>query len=113
VWGCPHADVVVDTTGSHVAVESAFDYVAAVGELVELGLPSAPCELSLSPLVRNEVDLVPSYSATWPNFEQATRLMARGALDIEAVVDHYDIEDVRNAVDDALAGATCKPVLSF
>jgi L-iditol 2-dehydrogenase len=112
-WGRATADAVVDTTGSHVAVESAVEYVAAGGELLELGLPSAPCELSLSPLVRNEVDVVTSYSATWPNFDQATRLMSREALDIDAVVDHYDTRDVHDAVEDALAGATCKPVFSF
>lgn len=112
-WGRATADVVVDTTGSHVAVKSAVDYVAAGGELLELGLPSAPCELSLSPLVRNEVDIVTSYSATWPNFDQATRLMARDAIDIDAIVDHYDTDDVHDAFEDALTGTACKPVFSF
>lgn len=112
-WGRTTADAVVDTTGSHVAAESAVDYVGAGGELVELGLPAVPCELSLSPLVRNEIDLVTSYSATWPNFEQAMRLMDHGAIDLDTVIDHYSVEEARDAFDDALAGTTCKPLFSF
>ena len=112
-WGTPTADIVFDTTGDHVAIESAVDYVAMGGEIVELGLPSNPCELSLTSLVRSEVNIVTSYSATWSNFEQATHVLERGGIDLDTIVDVYDIENALQAFEDAIAGTTCKPVFSF
>lgn len=107
-------DVVFDTTGHKSGVEIATDHVRKGGQIVVVGLPGKNSELFMTPLVRGEIDLNTSYGSTWTNFEQALRLMERGEVDIEEIVDDsFSVSDPASAFEGFLASETCKPVFHF
>jgi L-iditol 2-dehydrogenase len=107
-------DIVFDTTGHRSGVEMAADRVRKGGQIVVVGLPGEESELFMTPLVRGEVDLNTSYGSTWTNFEQALRLMERGEIAVDEIVDDsYGVSDPGAAFDAFLSSETCKPVFSF
>jgi L-iditol 2-dehydrogenase len=107
-------DVVFDTTGHHTGVEMAADHVRKGGQIVVVGLPGEESELFMTPLVRGEVDLNTSYGSTWANFEQALRLMERGEIAVDTIVDDsYSVDDPEAAFDAFLNSKTCKPIFRF
>jgi L-iditol 2-dehydrogenase len=107
-------DVVFDTTGHKSGIEMAAGRVRKGGQIVVVGLPGEDSEVFMTPLVRGEVDVNTSYGSTWTNFEQALRLMERGAIAIDDIVDDsFSVSDPGAAFDAFLASETCKPVFSF
>ncbi|MDJ1433244.1 alcohol dehydrogenase catalytic domain-containing protein [Halostagnicola sp. A-GB9-2] len=107
-------DVVFDTTGHQSGVEMAVEHVRKGGQVVVVGLPGAPSELFMTPVVRGEIDLNTSYGSTWRNFEQAIRLLSSGEIDAERIIDRsFSVDEPAAAFDAFLASETCKPVFSF
>lgn len=107
-------DAVFDTTGHKSGVESAVDLVRKGGEIIVIGLPGEPVELFFPPIVRGELDIKASYSATKRDFKQAIRVLDSGNVDVDAIIDTgYKAETPRAAFEDFLAGKTCKPMFSF
>jgi L-iditol 2-dehydrogenase len=107
-------DVVFDTTGHKSGIEMAADHVRKGGQIVVVGLPSEQSEVFMTPLVRGEVNVNTSYGSTWTNFEQALRLMERGAIAVDDIIDDsFNVADPVRAFDAFLDSTTCKPVFSF
>jgi L-iditol 2-dehydrogenase len=107
-------DVVFDSTGHHTGPGTAVDHVRKGGQVVVVGIPNEPSEVDLTTAVRGEVDVATSYGSLWRNFEQALRLMERGAVPVEAVADRsFGTDDPSAAFEAFLAGETCKPVFRF
>jgi L-iditol 2-dehydrogenase len=107
-------DVVFDSTGHHSGVGTAVDHVRKGGQVVVVGIPNEPSEVRLTEAVRGEVDIVSSYGSLWRNFEQALRLMERGAIPVDSIADRsFDTDDPSAAFEAFLAGETCKPVFRF
>jgi len=107
-------DVVFDATGHRSGLEEGLDLVRKGGQIVMVGIPNEEASVFLAPAVRGEVEINTSYGSTWRNFEQALRLMGRGVIDVEAIIDtSYDVADPERAFQAFLASETCKPVFSF
>lgn len=107
-------DVVFDATGHQSGVEEGVEYVRKGGQIVMVGIPNDSSDLFMAPVVRGEIDVNTSYGSKWRNFEQALRLMERGAIDIDAIIDtSYDVDDPEGAFKSFLASETCKPVFTF
>ncbi|WP_330633390.1 zinc-dependent alcohol dehydrogenase [Halocatena halophila] len=107
-------DVVFDTTGHHSGIESALQAVRKGGQVVVVGIPNENSELAFTDTVRGEVELNTSYGSTWTNFEQALRLMERGEIAVDTILDRsYDTSDPEQAFEAFLASETCKPVFEF
>jgi len=107
-------DVVFDATGHRSGVEEGVEQVRKGGQVVMVGIPNESSDLFMAPVVRGEIDVVSSYGSKWRNFEQALRLMERGAVDIGAIVDQsYDVDNPEDAFRAFLASETCKPVFTF
>ncbi|WP_254271354.1 2-keto-3-deoxy-L-rhamnonate dehydrogenase [Haloarcula marina] len=107
-------DVVFDSTGHHSGIVTANDHVRKGGQVVVVGIPNAASEVTLTSTVRGEVDINTSYGSTWTNFEQALRLMERGEIAVDEIVDtSYGMEDPQDAFEAFLASETCKPVFQF
>ncbi|ELZ78978.1 MULTISPECIES: 2-keto-3-deoxy-L-rhamnonate dehydrogenase [Haloferax] len=107
-------DVVFDATGHHSGVVSGNDVVRKGGQIVVVGIPNSASELSLTSTVRGEVDINTSYGSTWTNFEQALRLMERGEIAVEKILDtSYSVDDPAAAFEAFLGSETCKPVFQF
>lgn len=107
-------DVVFDTTGHHSGAEMAADNVRRGGQIVVVGIPADPSEITMTSLVRGEVDLNTSYGSKHRNFQQALRLMEEGVIDPEKLIDtSYSVDDPKEAFEDFLEAKTLKPVFRF
>jgi len=77
------------------------------GIIVVVGSFAKPVELNFRHLLRNEIDLVFSWSySTWqgvPEFEIALDLLARGELDAESLITHkFPLDRISDAFHAAL-----------
>jgi len=107
-------DAVFDATGHRSGVKDGMEYVRKGGQIVVVGIPNENSDLFFAPLIRGEVDVVPSYGSKWRNFEQALRMMEGGAIDVGAIADtSFDIGEPEAAFHAFLKSETCKPVFSF
>ena len=75
------ADLVVDATGTSIALKTALDVVRPGGQVTKVGWGPQPANFSLDPLVQKAVTLQGSFSHTWPVGERVLRLVASGQLD--------------------------------
>ncbi|GCF15239.1 sorbitol dehydrogenase [Haloarcula mannanilytica] len=107
-------DVVFDSTGHHSGIGTAIEHVRKGGQVVMVGIPNDTSEVTFTSTVRGEVDVNTSYGSTWTNFEQALRLMERGEIAVEKILDtSYGMDDPAAAFEAFLASETCKPVFQF
>lgn len=107
-------DVVFDSTGHHTGIGTAVDHVRKGGQVVMVGIPNDTSDVTFTSVVRGEVDVNTSYGSTWTNFEQALRLLERGEIAVDEILDtSYDIDDPAAAFEAFLASETCKPVFQF
>ncbi len=107
-------DVVFDTTGHHSGINSALQVVRKGGQVVVVGIPNESSELTFTDTVRGEVELNTSYGSTWRNFEQALRLMERGEIAVDTLLDRsFTVSAPEEAFEAFLAAETCKPVFEF
>ena len=107
-------DVVFDSTGHHTGIGTAVDHVRKGGQVVMVGIPNDTSEVTFTSVVRGEVDVNTSYGSTWTNFEQALRLLERGEIAVDEILDtSYDVDDPAAAFEAFLASETCKPVFQF
>jgi L-iditol 2-dehydrogenase len=107
-------DVVFDSTGHHSGIGTAVEHTRKGGQIVVVGIPNEPSELTLTSMVRGEIDVSTSYGSTWTNFEQALRLMERDEIPVDEIIDtSYGTDDPAAAFEAFLDGETCKPVFQF
>jgi len=107
-------DVAIDSTGHHTGVGTATEHVRKGGQVVVVGIPNQPSEVTLTPVVRGEIEVNTSYGSTWTNFEQALRLMERGDIAVDQILDtSYSVDDPSAAFEAFLGSETCKPVFQF
>ncbi|WP_339106119.1 alcohol dehydrogenase catalytic domain-containing protein [Haloterrigena salinisoli] len=107
-------DVVFDATGHHTGLGTALDHVRKGGQVVVVGIPNAASEVTFTAAVRGELEVNTSYGSTWTNFEQALRLMERGEIAVDEIVDtSYSADEPAAAFEAFLESETCKPVFQF
>lgn len=107
-------DVVFDATGHHSGIRTAVEHVRKGGQVVTVGIPNETSEVTLTSVVRGEVDINTSYGSTWTNFEQALRLMERGEIAVDEILDtSFTTDDPAGAFEAFLDSKTCKPVFTF
>jgi len=88
--GC---EVVFETAGgSSNTLESAIRMAKPGGTIIVIGLFTKPVEMGFGTLMRNELNLVFSWSySTWsgvPEYQIALNLLSRGELDAESLITH-------------------------
>lgn len=107
-------DVVFDSTGHHTGISTGVEHVRKGGQVVVVGIPNQASEVSLTSVVRGEVEINTSYGSTWTNFEQALRLMERGEIAVDTILDtSYSVDAPSAAFEAFLGSETCKPVFRF
>jgi alcohol dehydrogenase/L-iditol 2-dehydrogenase len=80
------ADLVVDASGTSVALKQALEIVRPAGQVTKVGWGPQPLGFSLDPLVQKAVTLQGSFSHTFKNWEQVVRLLASGQVNLEPIV---------------------------
>jgi L-iditol 2-dehydrogenase len=107
-------DIVFDSTGHHSGIAMALEQVRKGGQVVVVGIPNSASEITMTDSVRGEVDINTSYGSTWTNFEQALRLMERGEIAIDEILDtSFSVYDPASAFEAFLDSKTSKPVFNF
>lgn len=103
--GC---EVVIETVGGMTdTMESAVRMVKTGGTIVVIGMFRKPIELNFGHLMRNEIDLIFSWSyAMWngvPEFAITLDMLARGALDAKSLITHrFPLDKINEAFQAAL-----------
>ena len=115
------ADVVYESVGgTATTLTDAVNIVRPGGTIVVIGIFAQQPELSFRQLMRNEVDLLFSWSyAMWngiPEFQIAVDLLASGKVDAETIITHkFQLDEINDAFLAALnkyeSGATKVVVL--
>lgn len=100
--------VLFETVGGITnTMENAVKMVKPGGKIVVIGSFSKPVELDFRRFLRNEIDLIFSWSySTWdgvPEFQIALELLANGKLDAKSLITHkFPIEKISDAFNAAL-----------
>lgn len=110
LFGIREVDVVMECSGSPHAVNSALSVVKKGGELLLIGLVPV-MEFQFPKAIRNEINLITSYTSTWKNYEQVLQLMDEKKIQINSMLHSYPLEEANNAIEDALSQKVVKPVL--
>src|SRR5204862_2796219 len=80
------ADLVVDATGTSIALKQALDLVRPGGQVTKVGWGPQPLGFSLDPLVQKAVTLQGSFSHTFKNWEQVVRLLAADGIQLGPII---------------------------
>lgn len=103
-------DVVIDATGAVAAIEDGLRRVRRGGTFLVFGVAGAGAQAKFSPfdVYRDEIRIIGSM-AVLNSFERALALVARGAIDGEAMISHrFSLDDYTTAIDTFKSGVGLK-----
>lgn len=108
-------DGVVETTGNAGVLGVAISSLAPRGTAVIVGAPAfgteVPVNVNFMLPGRQVVGLTMGDAETQSLIPVLVDLVATGRMPIDRLITHYEFGEIQQAVDDALAGVTIKPVL--
>jgi len=78
---------VFDATGHHTGIETPLEHVRKGGQVVMVGVPNSAGKVTFTNIVRGRVEITTSYESMWTNLEQALRVMERGNIAVDKIVD--------------------------
>jgi 2-desacetyl-2-hydroxyethyl bacteriochlorophyllide A dehydrogenase len=100
----PAFDCVFDATGSAASMMRAFDYVAAGGRLIYVGLTLEPLTINDVELHRREMTLLASRNATPADFERVIAAVRGGHVDPRSWITHrLSLDELPQRFDDIRA----------
>ena len=106
------ADLVVDATGTSVALKQALEIVRPDGQITKVGWGPQPLGFSLDPLVQKAVTLRGSFSHTFKNWEKVVALLAAGQINLDPIISCVSpLDDWRDCFDGMHTGRYVKAVL--
>ena len=106
------ADLVVDATGTSIALKQALEIVRPGGQITKVGWGPQPLGFSLDPLVQKAIRLQGSFSHTFKNWEKVVAMLASGQINLEPIVSCVaPLIDWRDCFDGMHTGRYVKAVL--
>ena len=106
------ADLVVDATGTSIALRQGLEIVRPGGQVTKVGWGPQPLGFSLDPLVQKAVTLQGSFSHTFKNWEQVVRLLAGDRIRLEPIVSRVSpLEGWQESFEGMHSGRFVKAVL--
>lgn len=106
------ADLVVDATGSAVALKPALEMVRPGGQITKVGWGPQPLGFSLDPLVQKAITLQGSFSHTFKNWEKVVALLAAGQINLDPIISCIaPLDNWRDSFDGMHTGRYVKAVL--
>ena len=82
------ADLVVDATGTSIALKKALEIVRPGGQITKVGWGPQPLGFSLDPLVQKAVTLQGSFSHTFKNWEKVVAMLDAGQINLDPIISH-------------------------
>jgi len=111
--GRRRADAVLECSGSAAGIRDALRLVRKGGTVTLVGIYGQDAAISFAAVVRDEIHIKTSYTATWKNYEQALDLIAGGRVEVRPLITVYPFREGLQAFRDGLARAALKPVLQL
>jgi L-iditol 2-dehydrogenase len=106
------ADLVVDATGTSMALKPALEIVRPGGQITKVGWGPQPLGFSLDPLVQKAITLQGSFSHTFKNWEKVVALLAAGQINLDPIISHVaPLDNWRDCFDGMHTGRYVKAVL--
>ncbi len=106
------ADLVVDATGTSVALKAALEMVRPGGQITKVGWGPQPLDFSLDPLVQKAITLQGSFSHTFKNWEKVVALLAAGQINLDPIISRVaPLDNWRDCFDGMHTGRYVKAVL--
>jgi L-iditol 2-dehydrogenase len=106
------ADLVVDATGTSVALKQALEIVRPGGQITKIGWGPQPLGFSLDPLVQKAVTLQGSFSHTFKNWEKVVQMLAAGQINLDPIISCVaPLDNWRDCFDGMYTGRYVKAVL--
>lgn len=108
-------DAAVDVTGAPAAISAALGALERGGRLQVFGVAAAEARLEISPFsIYNDEITIVGTMAVLNSFDAALDLVARGVVNVDALLSHsYPLEDFPAALDAVASGAALKAQVSL
>ena len=107
------ADFAIECSGAAPALLGALDATRKGGSVLILGLPNGDVTFPLAKAVRNEINIITSYTSSWDDYEKTLPLLGSGTLAILPLLKAYALNEASTAFEDAVKKTVVKPVLRF
>lgn len=107
------ADFAIECSGAAPALLGALDATRKGGSVLILGLPNGDVTFPLAKAVRNEINIITSYTSSWDDYEKTLSLLGSGTLSIAPLLKAYALDEASTAFEDAVKKTVVKPVLRF
>ncbi len=109
--GREFVDVVIECSGAVSAFTEAISLLRKNGYLTLIGIFPQPFVVSVNDLIRKEINIRTSFTATWGNYEMAIKLLASGKLKLDALCKPYPYSEILAAIRDATERTVLKPII--
>ncbi len=107
------ADFAIDCSGAAPAINSGLAVTRKGGSMLLLGLPNREVGFAFANAIRNEINIITSYTSGWDDYEKSLALIASGVLNIRPFLSFYPVDQAVRAFEDAVSKVAVKPVLQF
>ncbi len=108
-WGEP--DVWVEASGASAALAAAIDHTRTGGRVAVVGMFTQPPSANINLLVRHELEVHGSYASVVSDYSLVIELLAQGRLEVESLLETFDLEQGIDAFAAAAESKTLKPIL--
>ena len=106
------ADLIVDATGTSIALKQALEIVRPGGQITKVGWGPQPLGFSLDPLVQKAITLQGSFSHTFKNWEKVVAMLDARQINLDPIISCVaPLETWRDCFDGMHTGRYVKAVL--
>jgi L-iditol 2-dehydrogenase len=102
---------IFECSGSTEALKKAIELACKGGRIVLVGIYGRPMEIHFTPIVRNQISIIPSYAYHWDIFERTIDLVAARKISLQPLLTPYPLEKGDQAFKDSLSKEIIKAVL--
>ena len=107
------ADFSIECSGATTAFLGGLAATRKGGSMLLLGLPVKTVNFPFANAIRNEINLITSYTSGWSDYEKTLTLIESGGLNIKPLLSYYSIDKAVQAFEDAVSKVAIKPILQF
>ena len=106
------AEALVEASGAPPVLADAWKTLRSNGTVTVVALYGANVDFPITQYVRKQIDLRVTYASSGPDYLRALDLLREGAVELEALVNVYPLDEAEQGFRDSEAQAVMKPMLA-
>ena len=106
------AEALVEASGAPPVLADAWKTLRSNGTVTVVALYGANVDFPITQYVRKQIDLRVTYASSGPDYLRALDLLREGAVELEALVNVYPLDEAEQGFRDGEAQAVMKPMLA-